>query len=89
MTAMIYMDEELSERLNVVESRKRLVEPVSGSEFTSLSSEAQGKHGKSSFFIVFDELAVWRGSRAVRCDDDLAGHARRSAGVVHFDAGRQ
>ena len=35
MTAMIYMDEELSERLNVVESRKRLVDPVSGSEFTA------------------------------------------------------
>ena len=57
MTAMIYMDEELSERLNVVESRKRLVDPVSGSEFTALSSETRGKHGKSSSFIVFDELA--------------------------------
>lgn len=63
MTAMIYMDEELSERLNVVESRKRLVDPVSGSEFTALSSETRGKHGKSSSFIVFDELAQFGADR--------------------------
>lgn len=57
MSAMIYMDEELSARLNIIESRKKLVDPVSGSEFTALSSETKGKHGKSSSFIVFDELA--------------------------------
>lgn len=57
MCAMVYMDEELSERLNVVESRKELVDPVSGSLFKALSSETKGKHGKSSSFIVFDELA--------------------------------
>lgn len=63
MTAMIYMDEELSERLNVVESRKKLIDPVSGSEFTALSSETKGKHGKSSSFIVFDELAQFGAER--------------------------
>lgn len=90
MTAMIYMDEELSERLNVVESRKRLVDPVSGSEFTALSSETRGKHGKSSSFIVFDELAQFGADRELY-DVMMTsrGCARRSAGVVHFDAGRQ
>ncbi len=63
MTAMIYMDEELCERLNVIESRKKLIDPVSGSEFTALSSETKGKHGKSSSFIVFDELAQFGADR--------------------------
>lgn len=63
MSAMIYMDEELSARLNIIESRKKLVDPVSGSEFTALSSETKGKHGKSSSFIVFDELAQFGADR--------------------------
>jgi phage terminase large subunit-like protein len=63
MTAMVYMDAELSARLNVVESRKRIVDPVSGSEFTALSSETKGKHGKSSSFIAFDELAQFGADR--------------------------
>ena len=63
MAAMVYMDDELSDRLNVIESRKKLVDPVSGSEFTALSSETKGKHGKSSSFIVFDELAQFGADR--------------------------
>lgn len=63
MAAMVYMDAELSARLNVVESRKRLIDPVSGSEFNALSSETHGKHGKSSSFIVFDELAQFGADR--------------------------
>lgn len=63
MTAMIYMDDELFDRLNVIESRKKLFDPVSRSEFTALSSETHGKHGKSSSFIVFDELAQFGADR--------------------------
>lgn len=57
--AMIAMDEELglAARLNVIDSRKKIVDPVSGSEFTALSGEKKGKHGKSASFIAFDELA--------------------------------
>jgi phage terminase large subunit-like protein len=55
--AMIYMDAELSDRLNVIDSRKKIVDPVSGSEFSALSGEKKGKHGKSASFIAFDELA--------------------------------
>lgn len=63
MAAMVYMDEELAGRLNVIDSRKKLIDPVSGSEFTALSSETKGKHGKSSSFIVFDELAQFGAER--------------------------
>lgn len=65
MTAMIYMDEELADRLNVVESRKKVFDRVSGSEFSALSSETKGKHGKSSSFIAYDELAQFGADRSL------------------------
>ena len=56
-SAMILMDEELADRLNIIDSRKRIVDRISGSEFSALSGEKKGKHGKSASFIAFDELA--------------------------------
>jgi phage terminase large subunit-like protein len=55
--AMVYADEELSARLNVVESKKLILDPVSGSVYTVLSGEKKGKMGKSASVIFFDELA--------------------------------
>ena len=63
MAAMVYQDEELSQRLNIVESRKKIFDPVSGSEYQALSSETHGKHGRSSSFIIFDELAQFGADR--------------------------
>ena len=63
MAAMVYQDEELSQRLNIVESRKKIFDPVSGSEYVALSAETHGKHGKSSSFIIFDELAQFGADR--------------------------
>lgn len=63
MAAMVYADDELSARLNVVESRKHILDPISGSEYQALSAETRGKHGKSSSFIVFDELAQFGADR--------------------------
>ena len=63
MAAMCYQDEELSQRLNIVESRKKIFDPVSGSEYQALSAETHGKHGRSSSFIVFDELAQFGADR--------------------------
>ena len=63
MAAMIYQDEELSQRLNIVESRKKIFDPISGSEYQALSAETHGKHGRSSSFIVFDELAQFGADR--------------------------
>jgi len=64
-SAIVYMDEELSERLNVTESRKKIQDPVSGSVFTVLSGEKKGKMGKSSSFIAFDELAEFGTDRTL------------------------
>ncbi len=60
---IIYMDEELDERLTVTESRKIIIDPDSGSVFTVLSGEKKGKMGKSSSFIAFDELAEFGSAR--------------------------
>jgi phage terminase large subunit-like protein len=56
-SAMVQMDEELSDRINIIDSRKKLVDRVSGSEFSALSGEKRGKHGKSAGVLAFDELA--------------------------------
>lgn len=56
-SAMVQMDEELAERINIIDSRKKLVDRISGSEFMALSGEKKGKHGKSASLIAFDELA--------------------------------
>lgn len=61
--AMVRMDADLDEQLNIIDSRKTIIDPVSGSRFESLSSEARGHHGKSSSFIVFDELAQFGADR--------------------------
>lgn len=55
--AMVYASDFLSGRLNVVESTKKIFDPGSGSVYQALSAESKTKHGKSSSFIVFDELA--------------------------------
>jgi phage terminase large subunit-like protein len=63
--AMVYADEELSEQLNVTESRKKIIDPVSGSVYTVLSGEKKGKMGKSSSFIAFDELSEFGADRTL------------------------
>lgn len=63
--AMVYMDEELNGRLNVIESRKQIIDPVSGSRYSVLSGEKKGKMGKSSSVIFFDELAEFGSDRAL------------------------
>lgn len=62
---MVYMDDELTERLNVVESSKKIIDPVSGSIYTVLSGEKKGKMGKSSSLILFDELAEFGRDRTL------------------------
>jgi len=63
--SMVYMDEELSERLNITESRKTLQDPISGSIYSVLSGEKKGKMGKSSSFLAFDELAEFGADRTL------------------------
>lgn len=66
MTAMIYMDEYLSSRLNVVESRKEVHDPISGSRFKALSRESKSKHGKSASVIISDEGAQFGQKRELK-----------------------
>jgi len=63
MVAMIRADEELEARLNIRDSVKEIVDPVSGSMYKALSSESKSKHGKSSSFLAFDELAQFGAER--------------------------
>ncbi|WP_045211750.1 terminase large subunit [Desulfonatronovibrio magnus] len=63
--SMVYMDEELSERLVVIESRKQIKDIISGSVYSVLSGEKKGKMGKSSSFIAFDELSEFGRDRAL------------------------
>lgn len=62
---IVYMDPELSKQLNVTESRKHIMDPVSGSIYSVLSGEKKGKMGKSSSFIAFDELAEFGNDRTL------------------------
>jgi len=57
MRGMVEQDEELSERLNIIYSSKKIEDTVSGSIYQALSAESRSKHGKSSSFIIFDELS--------------------------------
>lgn len=55
--AMIRADPELSSRVNIIESVKRIVHYASGSFYQALSSDSKTKHGLSASVIVYDELA--------------------------------
>ena len=55
--AMIEAAPELSERVNIIESVKRIVHYQSGSFYQALSADAKSKHGFSASFIIYDELA--------------------------------
>lgn len=63
LSVMVYMDDELSERLAVTESRKMCTDLRNGSVYQALSSESKSKHGKSASFVVFDELAQFGSNR--------------------------
>lgn len=63
MRGMVEQDEELSARLNIVYSSKKIEDTVSGSVYQALSAEARSKHGRSSSFIIFDELAQFGADR--------------------------
>ena len=54
---IVVMDAELNAEINIKESEKTLIHKTSHSKFQALSSEGRSHHGKSSSFLVFDELA--------------------------------
>lgn len=60
---MVYASDELSKLLSVKESYKVIENSATGSVYEALSNESKGKHGKSSSFIIFDELAQFGADR--------------------------
>ena len=59
MASMIYANEALSRRLNVVETSKTIRDPASGSFYKALSRESKSKLGKSTYVLIFDEGAQY------------------------------
>jgi len=55
--AMVRMDPDLEERINPIESKKRLVCYRNGSFYQALSSDSRTKHGFNASVILYDELA--------------------------------
>lgn len=78
---MVYASEELSHRLNVKASYKVIEDSVSGSSYKALSNESKGKHGKSSSFIIFDELAQF-GTKREMYDVMMTSRGAHSSSMV-------
>jgi len=55
--SMVRSSEDLSEILNVLDSKKRIVHVESGSFYQAISSESKTKHGFNASVILYDELA--------------------------------
>lgn len=54
--AMVEHDPELSARIDILTTRKRMVDKVSGSFYQALSAEAYSKHGFNASMVIYDEL---------------------------------
>lgn len=55
--SMVRASEKLSGALNVIDSRKRIVDFGSGSFYQAISSESKTKHGFNASVVLYDELA--------------------------------
>jgi phage terminase large subunit-like protein len=54
--AMVEADPELSARIKVMATQKRMVDTLSGSIYQALSAEAYSKHGFNASMVIYDEL---------------------------------
>ena len=59
--SMVRSSPDLSAVLDVIDSRKTIVHPASGSKYYALSSDVPGKEGQNFSALVLDELHRWRG----------------------------
>jgi phage terminase large subunit-like protein len=57
---MVNNSDYLSERLKIIESRKRIIDMSTGSVFVAVSSDVPTKHGPNLHGVVFDELHAQR-----------------------------
>lgn len=58
---MVRNDPQLSERLQIIPSRRRIVDPVTGSVYRAIPADAPTAHGYNASALIADELHVWRG----------------------------
>ena len=58
--AMVRSSPELAAVLDIIDSRKTIVHPSSGSKLFALSSDAPSKEGMNFSALVLDELHRWR-----------------------------
>ena len=56
IVAMLRADPELLAVVEIVESQKRIVHPLSGSFCKAISAEAYSKHGFNASVVIYDEL---------------------------------
>lgn len=56
---MVGNDADLSARLQMIPSRRRIVDPVSGSVYRAIPADAPSAHGFNASAIVADELHAW------------------------------
>ena len=53
---MVEHDPELAARIDILTTRKRMIDKVSGSFYQALSAEAFSKHGFNASLVIYDEL---------------------------------
>jgi len=73
--AMVRSAPDLSAALDIIDSRKTIVHPGSGSKFFALSADVGSKEGLNLSAIILDELHRWRGDMFTTLA--YAGAARR------------
>lgn len=54
--AMVEADPELSARIKIMATQKRMVDTATGSFYQALSAEAYSKHGFNASMVIYDEL---------------------------------
>lgn len=54
--AMVEADEELRARIEILTTRKRMIDRRTGSFYQALSAEAYSKHGFNASMVIYDEL---------------------------------
>jgi phage terminase large subunit-like protein len=61
MEAFAAADPDLAGRISFKQWNKSAIDTVTGSTFTTASSDAKKQHGTSPVFCIADEMAQWRG----------------------------
>jgi len=53
---MVRNDPKLSARLQIIDSRRRIFDPVTGSVYVAIPAEAGGRHGYNASAVIYDEI---------------------------------